>query len=147
MVFFPLDGFLSFPFRAFPPHATNLPHLTLAKGELQVEQVCGQVGRGGAGTWKPCCWGVSRISEWGENVCFPPSGLCLLLIFLCPGFFWGVAVGVGGAKWISGRKVWFQADPSLATGTRMGLCCGHNTKWMLIVTRIETLANHLKKNC
>ena len=110
------DGFLFF---LHPPHrrVSNLPHLTLAKHEVRVEQVCCQVR-----------WGVWARGSVAAEVF--PGFLCGRKTRAFPTIWFRLAVDpslsqafiwFGGTKWVSGVKVWFQVDSSLAAGTWSGI--------------------------
>lgn len=143
-------------------HVSNLPHLTLAKHEVWVEQVCCQVR-----------WGAWARGSLAAEVF--PGFLCGRKTRAFPTIWFRLAVDPSlsqafiwfrGTKWVSRAKVWFQVDSSLAAGTWSGIVAARrsqllapltsrqwalvdsqNTKWMLIVTGMETFSHHLRKSC
>ena len=119
------------------------------------------------GTWEPSCRSLSWISVWDANVCISHhlAGTWCWSFFL-PGIYlvWGTQsgsqegkcdsrqipleqLGPGVGLWLPGEvSCFFPLSPPCPTSCWALLVC-HNTKWMIIVTGLETLSNHLRKNC
>lgn len=136
-------------------HVSNLPHLTLAKHEVRVEQVCCQVR-----------WGAWARGSLAAEVF--PGFLCGRKTRAFPTIWFRLAVDpslsqafiwFGGTKWVSGAKVWFQLGPgmglwlpgtasfSLPSPPVSEHSWAATTQWMLIVAGMETFSDHLRKSC
>lgn len=111
-------------------HVSNLPHLTLAKHEVRVEQVCCQVR-----------WGAWARGSLAAEVF--PGFLCGRKTRAFPTIWFRLAVDpslsqafiwFGGTKWVSGVKVWFQVDSSLAAGTWNGIVAARHSQLLTPLT-------------
>lgn len=106
-----------FSFCVLPCHTSNLPPVTLAKHEVQVEQVCCQVRWG---VWAHGSLAAEAFPKFprGKKMCAFSTVWPILDVDLS---FSEVCIWFGGTKWTSGRKLWFQADFSLTPGTWSGI--------------------------